>query len=84
MTQRTNEIFPVEPPGSYEHALGRGCWCKPFMMGTVLIHRPWAECAREVADDLLRSDVFPMPWETQSRELRVASGEWRVASKESS
>lgn len=65
--QREHEIVPDEPPGSYEHALGRGCWCRPVVMGSVIVHRPWAECAREVADDLLRSDVFPMPWETQKR-----------------
>jgi hypothetical protein len=68
MTQRPNEIFPDEPPGSYPHVTdGTPCWCKPVMLGSVLIHRPWAECASEVAADLLRSDVFPMPWETQRR-----------------
>ncbi len=75
MNQRANEIFPAEPPGSYEHALASGCWCRPVRLGGVIVHRPWSECARAVADDLLRSDVFPMPWETQSGELRVASGE---------
>jgi hypothetical protein len=65
--QRPNEVFPDEPPGSYPHVLGAACWCKPAMLGGVIVHRPWAECAREVADDLLRSDVFPMAWETQKR-----------------
>jgi hypothetical protein len=65
--QRENEIFPTEPPGSYEHALGRACWCRPVVQGSVIVHRPFAEYAREVVDDLLRSDVFPMPWETQRR-----------------
>lgn len=66
--QREHEIFPTEPPGSYPHVTdGTPCWCKPVRQGSVIVHRPWSECAREVADDLLRSDVFPMPWETQRR-----------------
>ena len=67
MSQRTDEIFHTEPPGSYEHVLGRACWCEPVQIGGLLVHRPWAECDREVAADLLRSDVFPMPWETQAQ-----------------
>jgi hypothetical protein len=62
--QRPDEIYPSEPPGSYQHSLGRLCWCRPVMQGSVIVHRPWSECASEVAADLLRSDVFPMPWET--------------------
>jgi hypothetical protein len=62
---RPIEIVPDEPPGSYEHVLSAPCWCKPVRQGSVLIHRPWAECSKEVAADLLRSDVFPMPWGEQ-------------------
>ena len=60
-----HDVYPVEPPGSYAHVTdGSPCWCRPVVMGCVVLHRPWAECGREVADDLLRSDVFPMPWDT--------------------
>jgi len=57
-----NEVFPTEPPGLYQHALGRDCWCRPVILGAVIIHRPWAECGREVAETLLASDVFPCNW----------------------
>jgi hypothetical protein len=60
-----HDVYPVEPPGAYAHVTdGSPCWCKPVVMGNVVLHRPWSECAREVADDLLKSDIFPMPWST--------------------
>jgi hypothetical protein len=68
VSRQPDEIFPTEPPGSYKHALATKCWCRPVMIENALTHRPWAECASEVATMLLRSDVFPMPWETQARE----------------
>lgn len=62
-----NEVFPIEPPGLYPHALGKDCWCKPEMLGSIIVHRPWAKCGREAAETLLRSDVFPMPWDSQKQ-----------------
>ena len=58
-----NEVFPSEPPGLYPHALGRDCWCKPSLLGTVIVHRPAAEVWGQVTDDLLRSNLFPYPWD---------------------
>ena len=55
LTQRENEIFPAEDHGSVIHISGQSCWCGPVMLGTVLVHRPWAECAPQVQDDLLKT-----------------------------
>jgi len=44
MNQKRNEIFPEEDHGYWVHLFGPTCWCNPFMLGDVLVHRPQAEC----------------------------------------
>jgi hypothetical protein len=58
-----HEITPEEPPGSYPHVTdGTGCWCAPIVMGSVIVHRPWAECGAETWEKMLASDLFPCDW----------------------
>ena len=58
-----HEITPEEPPGSYPHVTdGTGCWCGPVVMGSVIVHRPWAECGAETWEKMLASDLFPSDW----------------------
>jgi hypothetical protein len=49
MIHHLEEVYPYELPGSFEHGLSRECWCKPVLLGSVLVHRPWVEVAPEIA-----------------------------------
>jgi len=50
-----HDVFPDEPPGVYAHVTdGNACWCKPVVMGNVVVHRPWAECKAEILTEIAK------------------------------